>query len=179
MDMVVYSEECDGNRREASRQRRSGVVINFSAATAWSAAVAADAAQDRAADCHRRLQDLRSRRPIQEADAQRARDRLARARARFAAADTRRRGRAMQAAERAVARGGTITATRETPSHIQQRLQEHGIPLSALFDSYFALGGVCGLIEVDAYVHGLAELPPGEVEIVQHAFWELIELAKD
>lgn len=154
-------------------------MSEVAAAWGWSAAAAATAAYDRAVSCQQRLRALRHRRPIDDADARRARDHLAEARERAAAADSRRRLGASRSAARTVARGGSGRAATPGETPLADRLLQYNVSFSALFDRYFALGGAYERFDVDAHVHGLMELPAPDGGMVEHALWELIELAED
>jgi hypothetical protein len=81
-----------------------------------------------------------------------------------------------------VAHGNLAAAINTSPSAaapLAERLEQARISLPALFDRYCALGGACPFFDVDAWVHGLAELPAGEDGILEHALWELTELGDD
>jgi hypothetical protein len=154
----------------------------ITAECSWPPSAAARAAADRAKSCQRRLQQLRLRRPIERGDSSLARDHLARAQARAAAAEARRKLRTVRSAARVVTHGqsaGAISSTSPASTPLAGRLGRAGFPLSAVFDRYFALGGVCALFDIDAWAHGLMELPAGEHGILEHALWELTELGDE
>ncbi len=58
---------------------------------------------------------------------------------------------------------------------IAAALRHAGLTTEELWIRYFALGGDAGLIEVDAYVHGLAGLPPLQRDVLAHAVNERLD----
>ncbi|MFT7836794.1 PP2C family protein-serine/threonine phosphatase [Saccharothrix sp. BKS2] len=54
-------------------------------------------------------------------------------------------------------------------------LRHAGLTVDELWLRYFALGGDLGLIEVDAYVHGLGGLPPLQRDVLAHAVNERLD----
>jgi hypothetical protein len=54
-------------------------------------------------------------------------------------------------------------------------LRHAGLTTDELWVRYFALGGDAGPIEIDAYVHGLAGLPPLQRDILAHAVNERLD----
>jgi hypothetical protein len=146
---------------------------------AWSPALAARAAEERALSCRRRIEALRADLPFDGSEAERAKQALRRARVRAVAAELRRRHRATIAAAQLAARPTACVEIRERPDNMAVRLAEHGITVRTLFERYFSFGGQYPLFDVDAHVHGFASLPPDELTVLEHAFWELIELTAD
>ena len=144
----------------------------------WTAIAAAEAARQRALSCQRRIEALRSGRPFDVENAQQARQSLEMARKRAAAAEVRRRSRV---ARLVVVKASTAgdDESQEPPGRIADRLREHRIAVSALFEQYFALGGEASLFDVDGQVHGVINLPSAQRSILEHALWELIELTAD
>jgi hypothetical protein len=141
----------------------------------WSAA----AAEERVLSCRRRIEAMRADLPFDGSEAERAKESLQRARQRAAAAELRRRHRATIAAAQLASRPAGAVEIWERPDNMAVRLADRGVSVRALFERYFSLGGQCPLFDVDAHVHGFAALPTGERKILEHAFWELIELTAD
>jgi Stage II sporulation protein E (SpoIIE) len=70
--------------------------------------------------------------------------------------------------------------TARTDENDQRRALEVGyrraeLTLEQLWLRYFALGGVAGLVEVEAYLHGLMSLPPLQRDILAHAVNERLD----
>jgi hypothetical protein len=145
----------------------------------WSPAIAARAAKERALSCRRRIEALRAELPFDGSEAERAKESLRRARQRAAAAELRRRERATIAAAQLATRPAGAVEIWERPDNMAVRLAEHRVTVRTLFERYFSLGGQCPLFDVDAHVHGFAALPADERKVLEHAFWELIELTAD
>jgi hypothetical protein len=66
------------------------------------------------------------------------------------------------------------------PEHEQRRLaaacfQRSGMTLEQLWTRYFALGGTVSLLDLDAYLNGLVQLPPGQRDMVAHAVNERLD----
>ncbi|MFC7616363.1 hypothetical protein ACFQV2_25725 [Actinokineospora soli] len=56
------------------------------------------------------------------------------------------------------------------------RAVEHtGLSVEQLWGRYFAMGGNCGLLDVDAYLHGLMDLPELERDILAHTVNERLD----
>jgi hypothetical protein len=49
------------------------------------------------------------------------------------------------------------------------------LPVSQLWLRYFALGGTADPLDVDAYVHGLTELPAPQRDVLAHAMNERLD----
>ncbi|WP_447002734.1 PP2C family protein-serine/threonine phosphatase [Saccharothrix isguenensis] len=58
---------------------------------------------------------------------------------------------------------------------IASALRHAGLTIEELWLRYFALGGNAGLVEIDAYVHGLGELPPLQPDVLAHAVNERLD----
>ncbi|GGM88226.1 phosphatase [Lentzea pudingi] len=54
-------------------------------------------------------------------------------------------------------------------------LARSGLTAQDLWTRYFALGGNSGLIEVEAYLHGLMPLPPSQRDVLAHAINERLD----
>ena len=70
--------------------------------------------------------------------------------------------------------------TARTDEHEQRRALDVGyrraeLTLEQLWVRYFALGGVAGLVEVEAYLHGMMSLPPLQRDILAHAVNERLD----
>lgn len=48
-----------------------------------------------------------------------------------------------------------------------------GIGLPELWLEYFAMGGSLELFDLEAYIHGLATLPPMDRAVLEQVLWEL------
>jgi hypothetical protein len=165
----------DKGSRDMTESSSSGPALPIG----WTAAAAGEAARLRALSCHHRIEALRAARPFDPGDALRAHELLATARKRAANAEARRRtGVARLVAVKASSVGGYETLE-QPPGWIADRLREHRIALSALYEQYFALGGEASLFDVDGHVHGVFNLPPAQQSVLEHALWELIELTVD
>jgi hypothetical protein len=62
---------------------------------------------------------------------------------------------------------------------LQESAQRTGLPLEQLWLRYFALGGSCGLIEVEAHLHGMMPLPAYECDMLAHATTERLDELDD
>ena len=67
-----------------------------------------------------------------------------------------------------------MTARSPDPAAAQQRsfaraVRHAQLSPDRLWLDYFALGGEAGPLEVDAYTHGLTELPPGQRDLLAHS----------
>jgi hypothetical protein len=137
--------------------------------------VAADAAHARAAQCRERRLQLQHRRQVGLEDVQAAHAALQQA---------------QQRAERALQRLDAIRLRRLIgPPFLLVYLPNGGRPLNVaalrnaaarlgtetLFAEYFAIGGKCSPLELDAFIHAALQLPPDELSVVAHAVWELTE----
>lgn len=137
--------------------------------------VAADAAQARAAQCRERRLQLQDRRQVGLDDVRAAHAAL---------------HQAQQRAERAQQRLDAVRLRRLIgPPFLLAYLPNGGRPLDlvalrnaaahlgteTLFAEYFAIGGKCSPLELDAFIHGALQLPPDELSVVAHAVWELTE----
>jgi len=58
---------------------------------------------------------------------------------------------------------------------ISAALRHAKLTIDELWMQYFALGGEAAIIDVDAYVHGLTELPPLQRDILAHAVNERLD----
>jgi len=56
-----------------------------------------------------------------------------------------------------------------------QALQRAELTMEQLWLRYFALGGDAGLIDIDAYIHGVSGLPPLQRDILAHAVNERLD----
>jgi serine/threonine protein phosphatase PrpC len=70
--------------------------------------------------------------------------------------------------------------TARMDEHEQRRALDIGyrraeLTLEQLWLRYFALGGVAGLVEVEAYLHGVMSLPPLQRDILAHAVNERLD----
>ena len=70
--------------------------------------------------------------------------------------------------------------TADTEENEQRRALDVGyrraeLTLEQLWLRYFALGGVAGLVEVEAYLHGMLALPPVQRDILAHAVNERLD----
>ncbi|HEY7048955.1 MAG TPA: hypothetical protein VH373_17155 [Jatrophihabitantaceae bacterium] len=141
-------------------------------------AIAADAAQARAAQCRDRRLRLQHRRrtapdDVRAADAalQRARERADLARQRLDAVRLRR-------LIGPPFRLGNLPAPHPSGPPLDLaglRAAAGKLGAEALFTAYFAIGGKCSPLELDAFVHAALQLPPEELAVVAHAIWELSE----
>ena len=145
----------------------------------WSSIAAAEAARLRAISCRRRVDALRAGHPFDRADAWNAHESLELARRRASAAEERRRDRVAHLAGVKASIPGKDSFPEQPRGWIADRLREHRIALSALFERYFALSGEASLFDVDGHVHGVINLPSSQRGILEHALWELIELTAD
>ncbi|GAB7191710.1 hypothetical protein NUM3379_24180 [Kineococcus sp. NUM-3379] len=69
-------------------------------------------------------------------------------------------------------RGHTTDDQRKS---LQTALQHSGLTLEQLWLAYFTLGGVAGLVEVEAHLQGLVELPAGQGDMLAHALNEHLD----
>lgn len=140
---------------------------------------AADAARTRAAECHRRVAQLAQGQPVGADDVRRAQGSLRQAGQRAALARRR-------LANRQLLGAGFAPLRVEEPDAPALRSDEPDAPALrerarhlarwALFEAYFALGGVCTAFELDAFVYAALELPRHELSVIDQAIWELTEL---
>ncbi|GAA1348793.1 PP2C family protein-serine/threonine phosphatase [Saccharothrix algeriensis] len=63
----------------------------------------------------------------------------------------------------------------EQQHSIAAALPHARLTIDELWLRYFALGGDCGVIDIDAYVHGLGRLPPLQCDILAHAVNERLD----
>jgi hypothetical protein len=68
---------------------------------------------------------------------------------------------------------GVIAAS--TPDFARLRRQALELPRTALHVDHVALGGICSMFELDAFLHGALELPTLEIAILAQAAWEMVE----
>jgi hypothetical protein len=150
---------------------------------------AADAARTRAAECHRRVAQLAQGQPVGADDVRRAQGSLRQAGQRAARARRRLANRQLLGAGFAPLRVEEPDAPAlrsDEPDAPALRSDEPDAPALrerarhlarwALFEAYFALGGVCTAFELDAFVYAALELPRHELSVIDQAIWELTEL---
>jgi anti-sigma regulatory factor (Ser/Thr protein kinase) len=145
-----------------------------------SEAPAAMAAARRARECQLRVAELAERRAFTPIDVSRAREALASARER---ADTAQR-RCSQAQRRRMPSNRSDSARVHATAGVEidaARLRRRvgAIRLPDLYPSYFALGGACSAFELEAFVNGALELPPGELANLSQAVWEVAEFGPE
>lgn len=155
-------------------------VEEITAGLTWSGENAVAAAEERIRRCRQRRHELRDKRPFDVSRIEQARESLEAARARYAAAESRRRLRAVLVIDLAASRSGTdgSPATDAAPGAepLTSRMVQHAVSFGALFDTYFSLGGNSSAFEVDGYLHDVMPLPTTERKLLEHALWELTEL---
>jgi hypothetical protein len=141
-------------------------------------AAAADAAQARAVECRNRVTQLALHQQVRAEDVHlaraalaRAQDRAEAARRRLAAARLRRLGSSPWVVAAALAHTDAASLDLAPLRAATRELSERG-----LYVTYFALGGNCEPLELDAFAHGALELPTEELAVLAHAVWELGEL---
>jgi hypothetical protein len=139
--------------------------------------VAAIRAGERAEQCQRRLAELRERRPVGKDDVMRARASLETAQSRANVAYGRmllRRARrpGPETGEGAVRLpSGSQTTWPNSLDKLRRRVRAMGT--YDVFVAAFGIGGTTTLFDLEAFAHGLGELPELELRAVEHAVWEL------
>ena len=140
--------------------------------------LAAAAAQTRAAECRERLRQLAHRRRVAIDDVRAARLALERAQHRAELARQRLievRLRRLFGPPYRLANRTSRPADAPPPDLTDLRAVAREMAPEALFAAYFAIGGECSPLELDAFVHAALQLPPDEVAVVVQAVWELTE----
>lgn len=141
------------------------------------APAAAARAAERAAQCARRLVDLRDRRPIGSDDVARAHASLVAAQSSANAAQgrllltrarSRRAGSAVGSNDSPTAGGARSAAALE---RLRQRVQAAG--LHNVYLAAFGVGGTTSLFDFEAFAHGLAGLPEHDARVIEQVVWEL------
>lgn len=138
---------------------------------------AAQAAGNRAVQCHARLAQLAAGQRIVPADVDRARVALLAAGRRASRAQRRLavQRRLHQADPEPTSEPFSGVVAVRTPDLDRLRRQALELPQAALHVDYLGLGGVCSLFELDAFLHGALELPRLEITILAQAVWEMVE----
>jgi hypothetical protein len=138
---------------------------------------AAQAAGNRAVQCHARLAQLAAGQRIVAADVDRARVALHAAGRRASRAqrrlDVRRRLHQADPEPTSEPFSGAVAA--RTTDLARLRREALDLPRAALHIDYLGLGGVCSMFELDAFLNGALELPRLEITILAQAVWEMVE----
>jgi hypothetical protein len=136
------------------------VVIEYTTFTA------ATVALQRAKECRTRVYELRARLPVTQDDVSRAKRSLELA-----------RRRTMAAQMRLVCIGGKtvwLDAGKELGSRLGELrtfLREGGV--GDPYAQFVSLGGQATEFELDAFAHGVADLPATQLAVLDQAVWEL------
>jgi hypothetical protein len=143
---------------------------------------AAKAAELRAEWCRRRVSALQAGARPQADDARQAKLALAAAQRREALARQRLDARRQRQVRRMEADdGGWIlpptprSAAPVSAASMQQVVREAGLSIADVHCYYVSLGGCHSSFDLDAYLHGLADLPPQQQLVLSQAVWELRE----
>lgn len=135
-------------------------------------AAAAARAAERAAQCQRRIADLRERRPVGADDVARAQASLLAAQSSANVAQ----GRLLLSRAR-IREGGSAGRVHGRPllpdSMEGLRRRVHAIGMQEVFVAAFGVGATLSLFDFEAFAHGLAGLPEHEARVVEQAVWEL------